>query len=104
MVTIAVYIPEESRVTSILAPADTVTNAFNIYPIPVTNELYFETEDPSSVLTIEIFDMNGRTILSQSGITDVITQLDTSTLANGMYIFRIFDKNSLEYTTIEFVK
>lgn len=80
------------------------TDTYNIYPIPVTNELYLEVKDPASILLVEILDMHGRVILSQSGITDLKTQLDTSLLANGMYLLRIFNKNTQKHSSIKFVK
>ena len=97
-------ITDSSTSAKSITSNDTATNTFNIYPVPVTNELYFEAKDTSSVFNIEILDMNGRVILSQAGTTDSLTQLDTSLLSKGMYIFRIFDENTLEYTSIPFVK
>ena len=75
-----------------------------IYPVPVKDELYLSTENPESILKIEIIDMNGRILFSQSTITNNNTQLDTSSLTDGMYIFRVFEKNTLKTTTIPFVK
>ena len=92
-------------VLSIFSPSNTNLNQkIALYPIPVTNELILELEVPTAISKIEILDMNGRLLLSQPGTTNKKTQLDTSLLSNGSYIFRIFDKDGQKNESIKFIK
>ncbi|HNY62846.1 MAG TPA: T9SS type A sorting domain-containing protein [Bacteroidales bacterium] len=57
-----------------------------IYPNPVSNNLYIECEN--DIKSIEIYDALGRKIISKEGHSDK-TSIDFSNLGNGVYILKL---------------
>ncbi|MBZ9786401.1 T9SS type A sorting domain-containing protein [Psychroflexus sp. CAK57W] len=65
-----------------LSNNDVVASAVKLYPNPASNLIHLEgIENPER---IEIFNLQGKLLLSRSGVTTV----DVSSLAKGIYIFR----------------
>lgn len=76
--------------TAIVADASLSTSEFEnqhfvYYPNPVTNQLYFDTNE--RIQTIQVFDVNGRLVIEKSQING-IKEVDLSQLAQGSYVIR----------------
>ena len=69
-----------------------------IYPNPAKNNLTIESQQKS---TIEIFNIQGQTILQQS-LQQGKTDIDISRLAIGIYILKLSNNEKIEET--RFVK
>lgn len=82
--------------TSLTIPEFTI-NEYKIYPNPSKNEVYIEKPTNSYPTEVEIFDLNGKLIMSQK--TDNIHKntINTGLLSTGLYIMTI--KNNLEETS-----
>lgn len=65
------------------------TKAISVYPNPTTGKLSFEIDKSMAVDVIEIIDIRGRTMLTSTLSNDVVTELDLSTLQNGVYICQL---------------
>ena len=80
-----------SRVTELASEAS-MTN-YNLYPIPVQNELHLSFEAmTSATATLQVIGLDGRIVLSsaQSVVSGSNTlHLNVSTLAQGIYICRL---------------
>src|SRR5690606_1695506 len=57
-----------------------------VYPIPATNYLRWENPDPGAEQTLQVYDLNGKLCLQQSGH---VSTVDISTLTPGLYLLRI---------------
>ncbi len=68
---------------------------FQIYPVPVENELYLK-HHLNDILSIEIFDVNGKCIKQYSRVPDQ-KAVDFSDCPRGIYLLQIQTKTS-EYT------
>ncbi len=69
-----------------LGVAENVIDRLKIYPNPANN--YISIESPSVVVTsVEIFNVLGKNVYSQSGLTD--NKINISSLSNGMYLLKI---------------
>ncbi|SDG81448.1 Por secretion system C-terminal sorting domain-containing protein [Psychroflexus sediminis] len=74
--------PDLSKCYEVLSTKDALTSTLTIYPNPASNLIHlegFENHDK-----IEIFNLQGKLLLSSSGVTSV----DISSLAKGIYILR----------------
>ncbi len=75
-------------------------NSVKIYPNPVEDFLNIKLDDEVSVRSVEIKDINGRTVLFSQRKID---NMDVSHLQTGFYLVIIFTKNS-SITRRKFVK
>lgn len=73
------------------------TSAFNIYPNPVSNILYLETEQNNS--NLEIFDINGKILFEGSSTNNSI---DVSKFDSGIYFLRL--KDNTQTSVKSFIK
>lgn len=74
--------PDLSNCYDVLSNNDVVASAVKLYPNPASNLIHLEgIENPER---IEIFNLQGKLLLSRSGVTTV----DVSSLAKGIYILR----------------
>ncbi len=77
------------------------SNIVSLYPNPTKNNL----EVSNSLETINkmtIYDINGRTVLSLTGIASKSKSIDTSFLEKGVYVITLWTTNSIE--TRKFIK
>jgi YbbR domain-containing protein len=65
-----------------------VTTALNVYPNPVNNMLFVETE--SNVVEISVYDIFGRQQLAVSGQQSVV---DVKDLNSGVYFVKVVTEN-----------
>lgn len=69
-------------------------NGIKVYPNPVTNFFYLNTEGFSgSVERVDVYDITGRTVLSVSynwGLNSSVTSFDMSKTSPGIYIVKVF--------------
>ncbi|MEL7117787.1 MAG: T9SS type A sorting domain-containing protein [Bacteroidota bacterium] len=63
-----------------------ILKTLEIYPNPVTNNLYFTNAAGVPIDELQIFDVHGRRV---SGILKEVSELDLSTLPNGVYMMRM---------------
>lgn len=70
-----------------------------MYPNPTSNYLHIESD--IQITSIEIFDINGKTVLSGSTSN---ADIDISKLAPGCYFIRSFQNNNLQNKLLRFVK
>lgn len=73
------------------------TSAFNIYPNPVSNILYLETEQNNS--NLEVFDINGKILYEGSSTNNSI---DVSKFDSGIYFLRL--KDNTQTSVKSFIK
>jgi len=66
---------------------------FNIFPNPVSNEMRINSEVP--VVEINIYDINGRHILSISGLMKKEVVLNSSEWEKGMYLINLRFENNI---------
>jgi hypothetical protein len=66
--------------------------SFVVYPNPVKNEVYIQSE--MALSKADIFDINGRKVLSAE--LDQRNSIDVQSLTNGVYIISVTDSNGLQ--------
>lgn len=69
-------------------------NIFSIYPNPASDSLFLQGKD--KVNSVEIYDMTGKKILSQSKIFE--NKIDIRSLSKGMYLLKVNNQ------TLKFIK
>ncbi|WP_435412375.1 T9SS type A sorting domain-containing protein [Psychroserpens mesophilus] len=74
-------------------------NEMKLFPNPVSSILNIKLSDDSAVTSAQIFDMNGRAILT---ITDNFETINVSDLQSGLYILNI--ETSKGFITKRFIK
>ena len=77
-----------------LTVAEFTNQDFKIYPNPSKNELYIEKSKNVFPTLIEIFDTNGKLLLSQIPENVEKTVVNTSKLSTGFYILNIKDNTN----------
>ena len=75
-------------ITSMEGTIELVENGFNIYPNPVNDKLYIETQTLTQTLTIEIYDIYGRR-QQLSAVSCQPSVIDLSNLKSGIYFVKI---------------
>ena len=65
-------------------------NTLRIYPNPVKNELFIDSNSP--ITKAEIYSITGALLLSESNVSN---KLNVSTLAQGMYLLKIYTGNGV---------
>ena len=66
-------------------------NKLSVYPNPASNYLDVMIEGDQSIYLIELFDMQGRKVLSQQLLGD-INRLDVQYLERGTYMLKMYTK------------
>ena len=66
-------------------------NKLSVYPNPASNYLDGMIEGDQSIYLIELFDMQGRKVLSQQLLGD-INRLDVQYLERGTYMLKMYTK------------
>ena len=64
---------------------------FHISPNPTSNSIEINLAH-GSIDEIEIFDLSGKLVLEQQGDESLSCQLDVSSLANGIYVIKVFSE------------
>lgn len=75
-------------------------NGIFFYPNPTENQL--QIVSPNVILAIEVFDLKGARVLSESGINQERALLNTSSLNTGMYLVRVSGNQTV--SSFKFVK
>lgn len=79
-------------------PGDTTKTALNefsnasqiaIFPNPTSDMLTIRMNNHLNILSVKLFDVNGRTILAESGLKEQEITLDLSVQTNGTYIIQL---------------
>ncbi len=84
--------------TSQLANTNFQKAGFSIYPNPAQSEFYIKNNTGFSDLTVTVFDISGKQLLSQI-IQNDNSRIDTSSLSSGMYMVQVEDQTGSLYTT-----
>lgn len=64
-------------------------NSILVYPNPTTGVLTVDMSHLTVMNSIEVVDLNGRTVVNKTAINAGSTQLDLSSLQNGFYIIKV---------------
>ncbi|GAA3509842.1 hypothetical protein GCM10022393_23460 [Aquimarina addita] len=75
----------------------------SIYPVPVTNQLNISIPQYEAYHSLEIKDINGRTVLSEYNIDSTNITINTGRLSNGMYLL-IMRRQGESAEIIKFMK
>ena len=71
-----------------------VNASFNIYPNPVSDRLYIETQTLTQTLTVEIYDIYGRIQnLSNLATQQLSNSIDVTNLNSGVYFVKVVTEN-----------
>ena len=71
-----------------------VENNFNIYPNPVNDRLYIETQTLTQTLAIEVYDVYGRIQnLSNSATQQLSNSINVANLNSGVYFLKVVTAN-----------
>lgn len=76
-------------------------NRFNVYPTPTSENINFNIEAKNSNIQIEVLDISGNILISETKNINPGTQtldLTTSNLYTGTYILRIIDGTELHFS------
>lgn len=87
----ASYIYTDDMMACFLGSESFSQNTIKVYPNPVTDWIYFDSENP--IQTVEIYNLQGQKI-----ITSNQHSINTSELPSGMYLLKITDENNLKFT------
>ena len=87
-------------ILSINEPENSISKIL-VYPNPAQNN--FTIELPLQNVTLEIYDVTGRKILSQQNISDR-TQIDCSRFIDGVYFIQTFNEKSRFYQKLTIAK
>ncbi len=83
---------------------DTFTQlGFSIYPMPANSELNLKNNHNIYVSSVQIFDINGRLMMTKDVETDGSIKFNIENLAVGTYIINISDSNK-SLATSKFIK
>ncbi len=86
-------------IDSSLSVAENSLSNIKIYPNPVTNELRISNSDNSNPInTIEILDLQGKSILKETRKNQPITLVNTNHLSNGLYFLKITNDAGSHFT------
>jgi len=83
--------------TTTPVPGDPITEV-NVFPNPASDVIIIE--HPEGLDRVEVFDMMGRLIFSISQSRQVVTEVDLSSLATGVYLFSLESSLSKEIVKI----
>ncbi len=76
------------------AVEEMTTSSFNVYPNPVSDRLYIETQTLTQTLTVEIYDIYGRIQnLSNSATQQLSNSIDVANLNSGVYFVKVVTEN-----------
>ncbi|HVA98518.1 MAG TPA: T9SS type A sorting domain-containing protein [Bacteroidia bacterium] len=78
-----------------------ISNNVLVYPNPAKDEINFTVagSTPSSVV---IYDITGRTMITQSLTNSSTNTINTSSLKDGFYIYKLLDKNAVPFSEGKF--
>lgn len=66
---------------------------FSLYPNPASDNVKLAYSSTNQLVSIHVIDLQGKVILKEENITSHST-INISSLSNGLYFIKIFDKNS----------
>ena len=76
------------------AVEEMTTSSFNVYPNPVSDRLYIETQTLTQTLIVEIYDIYGRIQnLSNSATQQLSNSIDVANLNSGVYFVKVVTEN-----------
>ncbi|NJM78880.1 MAG: T9SS type A sorting domain-containing protein [Flavobacterium sp.] len=87
-----------TQTTEFVAPLSNPSfakNLFLVYPNPMTNEVFVTSKNNTSIESLNITDVLGKTIYSEK-INSTKTQLDVSGFQKGIYFLRVKSNGSEE--------
>ena len=79
-------------IESVLSVGDTVLDDISIYPNP-SNGIFTIKRSSNKDLSISVYDITGKRILTKNNVQDSLINLDLSTAENGIYFVNIKSEN-----------
>ena len=76
---------------------NSINKKTNIYPNPTTGIISISNEDNETIDKIEIVDILGKTVATKTGNA---SQVDITSLSNGMYVFKIYSGENVSIKKI----
>jgi len=76
---------------------NSINRKINIYPNPTTGIISISNEDNETIDKIEIVDILGKTVATK---TENTSQVDITSLSNGMYVFKIYSGENVSIKKI----
>lgn len=89
-------------ITSVLSNEEFQVNQFAVYPNPVSDILMIQGSNNANLSNIQIVDLNGRQVYSNSYNNTAEAQVNVSNLSAGMYLINITSDQKI--TTKKFLK
>jgi len=86
-----IFIYSEHHINGI---QDMQASALKVYPNPATDVIYFDLNNSSATATVELFDVQGRKIISEQFTGS--TRLSVGRLSKGLYIYQIQYENKTQ--------
>lgn len=78
---------------------NTNNNLYTIYPNPVTQTLFIESEEQHTTKTLQLRDSSGKTVISKKGISPQ-EEIHVSGLSQGLYLLEIITKDQVIHKKI----
>ncbi len=75
--------------------SELTSSKISIYPNPATDQITIETFPTTAKNLISILNLNGQQLITRQ-ITEPMTQIDISTLPNGVYFMRVTNDKTVE--------
>ena len=76
-------------------------NVFTVYPNPTTSN--FTIQSDKVISQIQILDISGKIVFSESNIDENMVQIDASKFESGVYFIQVIDANK-EFTSYKLIK
>jgi hypothetical protein len=71
-----------------ITDTEIIAQDYNVFPNPTHNTLYLKLATPDRNNSVDIYDLHGKCLLSQS-LEDIYSSVDVSRLAKGIYLINV---------------
>ncbi len=68
-----------------------LSNQISVYPNPARDNIYINTQNISTVLSMDIFDSRGTKVIALPQLCPATGKIDVSNLSKGLYMYRLYD-------------
>jgi hypothetical protein len=87
----------------VINPAPNTTNNIEIYPNPVSNELYLSKPQNTVIKSALVIDAIGQTLLEVNSFNNITNSIQLNNLPTGFYELKVID-NKNQVTNLKFIK
>lgn len=95
------YTLNVSKTSASFMGGQTVESVYTIYPNPTKDKLTIDSADPDEILTVQVMDMNGKVLSTQSLQSHSV--IDVSNISTGVYFVKIVSETE-KVTQMKFIK